>query len=77
MENIRRFVRLATRVKRVTRRYVVSQLFLVGMVVCNLFIPRPLDYGADALPPDCKTVRTSKFYGMRMMPIPARGARCG
>jgi hypothetical protein len=47
MENIRRFVRLATSVKGVTRRYIVSQLFLVGMVICNLFIPQMIQTIAD------------------------------
>jgi hypothetical protein len=39
MESIRRFVRLARGYKGVTRRFIVSQLLLVGVVICNLLIP--------------------------------------
>ena len=48
MENIRRFVRLArSSGKGITRRFTVSQLFLLGMVVCNLFIPQMIQTIAD------------------------------
>jgi ATP-binding cassette subfamily B protein len=47
MESIRRFLRLVSSVKRATRRFVVSQLFLVGMVLCNLLIPRMIQTIAD------------------------------
>jgi hypothetical protein len=40
MNNIRQFVRLASNDKSVTRRFTVSKLFLLGMVICNLFIPQ-------------------------------------
>ncbi len=47
MESIRRFIRLARSVKGVARRFVVSQLFLIGMVICNLFIPQMIQTIAD------------------------------
>ena len=48
MENIRRFVRLArSSGKGVTRRFIVSQLFLLGMVICNPFIPQMIQTIAD------------------------------
>jgi ATP-binding cassette subfamily B protein len=48
MESIRRFIRLAqVHARGVTRRFVVSQLFLVGMVICNLFIPQMIQKIAD------------------------------
>jgi ATP-binding cassette subfamily B protein len=48
MENIRRFVRLARSSGRnVTRRFIVSQLFLVGMVIFNLLIPQMIQTIAD------------------------------
>ncbi|MCP4537606.1 MAG: ABC transporter ATP-binding protein, partial [Chloroflexi bacterium] len=48
MENIRRFVRLArSSGKPVTRRFIISQLLLVGMVICNLLIPQMIQTIAD------------------------------
>ncbi len=48
MGNIRRFVRLArSSGKGVTRRFIISQLFLVGMVICNLLIPQMIQTIVD------------------------------
>ena len=48
MENIRRFVRIVrSSGKGVTRRFIVSQLFLVGMVICNLLIPQMIQTIVD------------------------------
>jgi ATP-binding cassette subfamily B protein len=48
MNNIRRFLRIArSSGKGVTRRFVVSQLFLLGMVICNLLIPQMIQTIAD------------------------------
>ncbi|MCP4421663.1 MAG: ABC transporter ATP-binding protein, partial [Chloroflexi bacterium] len=48
MKNIRRFVRIVrSNGKGVTRRFIISQLFLVGMVICNLLIPQMIQTIVD------------------------------